>query len=110
MTGGWRKLHNEELRKPFSAPNIISDEVKEDEMTRIRIRAKGNTCTYRILVGKRGPRIPRRRWEYDIKLDLTEAGWSVLGWMDLAAGRDQRELGSEFSVPEFLNTRTIGGF
>jgi hypothetical protein len=23
MTGGWRKLHNEELRNTYSSPNII---------------------------------------------------------------------------------------
>jgi hypothetical protein len=31
MMGGWRKLHNEELRNLYSSPNII----KEDEIGRV---------------------------------------------------------------------------
>jgi hypothetical protein len=31
-TGGWRKLHNEELRNLYPSPNISSDQFKEDEM------------------------------------------------------------------------------
>jgi hypothetical protein len=35
MTGNWRKLHNKELHKLYSSPNIISMmQVKEDEMGR----------------------------------------------------------------------------
>jgi hypothetical protein len=33
VTGGWRKLHNEELHNLYSSPNIIRMfQVKEDEM------------------------------------------------------------------------------
>jgi hypothetical protein len=33
VTGGWRKLHNEELHSLYSSPSIIRiDKVKEDEM------------------------------------------------------------------------------
>jgi hypothetical protein len=32
VTGGWRKLHNEELQGLYSSPSIISDQSKEDEM------------------------------------------------------------------------------
>jgi hypothetical protein len=33
VTGGWRKLHNEELRGLYSSPSIVkSDQSKEDEM------------------------------------------------------------------------------
>jgi hypothetical protein len=31
VTGGWRKLHNEELHNLYSSPNII-ETIKEDEM------------------------------------------------------------------------------
>jgi hypothetical protein len=31
VTGGWRKLHNEELHNLYSSPSI-NDQVKEDEM------------------------------------------------------------------------------
>jgi hypothetical protein len=30
--GGWRRLHNEELRNLYASPNIVSDEIKEDEI------------------------------------------------------------------------------
>jgi hypothetical protein len=43
---------------------------------------------YRVLVrnleGKRPLRRPRRRWEYNIKVDLQEVGCVVVDWIDLA--------------------------
>jgi hypothetical protein len=48
---------------------------------------------YRILVGKpEGKRPlgrPRRRWVYNIKIDLREIGWGYMDWIDLAQDRDQ---------------------
>jgi hypothetical protein len=36
VTGGWRKLHNEELHDLYSSPSIIRyDQVKENEMGRM---------------------------------------------------------------------------
>jgi hypothetical protein len=53
VTGGWRKLHNEELHKLYSSPSIIRV-VKSR-----RMRWAGHTArmgerrnAYRILVGK----------------------------------------------------------
>jgi hypothetical protein len=34
VTGGSKKLHNDELHNLYSLPSIISDQVKEDEMGR----------------------------------------------------------------------------
>jgi hypothetical protein len=34
VTGGWRKLHNEELHNLFSSLSLITDEVKEDAIGR----------------------------------------------------------------------------
>jgi hypothetical protein len=48
---------------------------------------------YRILVGK--PEIkrplgrPRRRWMYNIKMDLREIGYDGVDWIELAQDRDQ---------------------
>jgi hypothetical protein len=43
----------------------------------------GNTCT--ILVGnperRRPLRRPRRRWENNIKMDLTEKGFGYVDWI-----------------------------
>jgi hypothetical protein len=34
VTGGWRKLHNEELHNLYSSPSIIRIKVEEDEVGR----------------------------------------------------------------------------
>jgi hypothetical protein len=49
---------------------------------------------YRILMGKaEGQRLlgkRRRKWMYNIKLDLREICWGGMDWIDLAQNRDQR--------------------
>jgi hypothetical protein len=84
VTGGWRKLHNEELHNLYSSPG----QDKKGEM--------GGACStngeernaYRILMGKpEGKRPlgrPRRRWVNNIKMDLKEIGWDCV-----AQDRDQ---------------------
>jgi hypothetical protein len=67
VTGGWRKLHNEELHNLYSSPSIIRT-IKSRRMRLTghvaRIEAKRNA--YRIFVGKpEGKRSlgrPRRMW------------------------------------------------
>jgi hypothetical protein len=48
---------------------------------------------YRILVGKpekkRPLGRPRRRWVYNIKIDLREIGWGGMHWIDLVQDRNQ---------------------
>jgi hypothetical protein len=48
---------------------------------------------YRILVGKpEGKRSlgrRRRRWVYNIKMDLREIGWDGVDWIDMAQDRGQ---------------------
>jgi hypothetical protein len=52
-----------------------------------------NMNSYRVLVRKpdenRQLGTPRRRWEDDIRMDLTEIGWGGINWIDLAQDRDQ---------------------
>ena len=61
--------------------------------------------TYRVLVrkleGKRPLRRPRRRREYNIKLDLQEVGCVVMDWIDLA--QDRR--GSQALMNAVMNLR-----
>jgi hypothetical protein len=92
VTGGWRKLHNEELHNLYSSPSIIR--IIESRRMRwadhvARMGEKRNV--YRLLVGKpEGKRPlggPRRRWIGNIKMDLLEIGLSVVDWIGLAQDR-----------------------
>jgi hypothetical protein len=94
VTGGWRKLHNEELLNLFSSPRIIR--MIKSRMTRwtghvARMGLKKNA--YRILVerpeGKRPLGRPRRRLVDNIKMNLREIGWYGMDWIDLAQDRDR---------------------
>jgi hypothetical protein len=48
---------------------------------------------YRLLVGKPEGRRPlgkpRRRWLYNISMDLVEVGWGDVDWIGLAQDRDR---------------------
>jgi hypothetical protein len=94
VTGGCRKLHNEELHNLYLLLNIISI-IKSR-----RMRWAGHVApigekwsAYRILVGKlEGKRPlgrPRCRWVDNIKMDLGEIGWGGRDWIDVAQDRDQ---------------------
>jgi hypothetical protein len=94
VTGGWRKLHNEELHTLYSSSNIIRM-IKSK-----RIKWAGHVAriwetknAYRILVvtpeRKRPLGRPRRRWVDNIKIDLREIGLDGMDWIDLAQDRDQ---------------------
>jgi hypothetical protein len=94
VTGGWRKLHTEELHGLYSSPSII-------RVIRLRkMRWAGhvartgevrNACS--ILVGKPEGRRhlgrPRRRWEDNIKMDIREIGFGDVDWIYLAQERDR---------------------
>jgi hypothetical protein len=49
---------------------------------------KRNAYTRRIFVintdRKKSLEIPRRRWDYNIKMDLRGIGWNRMDWIDVA--------------------------
>jgi hypothetical protein len=94
VTGGWRKLHNEELHNLYSSPSII----RMIKSRRMRwawhvAHMRQKTNAYRIFVGKpeemRLLGRPRRMWVGNIKIDLREIEWDGMDWIDLAQDRDQ---------------------
>jgi hypothetical protein len=83
VTGGWTKLHTEELYNLYSSPiRMIKSRRIRWAGHVARIRMKRNA--YRILVGKsEGNRPlgrPRRRWVNNIKMDLKR---HRMGWYGL---------------------------
>jgi hypothetical protein len=63
MLGGWRRLHNEELRNLHVSPNIISNEIKEDKMGATYSMNGIDTNVYNILVGNlKGKGNPEDQW------------------------------------------------
>jgi hypothetical protein len=94
VTGGWRKLHDEELHGLYSSPSIVR------VIKARRMRWAGHVArmgevrgAYNILVGRpkgRGPLgRPRRRWDDNIKMDLREVGFGGVDWIHLAQDRDR---------------------
>jgi hypothetical protein len=81
ITGGWRKLHNEELHNLYISPSIIRI-IKSRRMrwTGHVARMGKQRYAYRLLVGnpegKRPLGRPRRRWVDNIRTDLGGVVWS----------------------------------
>jgi hypothetical protein len=60
VTGGWRKLHNEELHNLYSSPNIIRM-IKEGEMDMACSTNGEKRNAYRIWEGNPEGKRPQRR-------------------------------------------------
>jgi hypothetical protein len=80
VTGGWRKLHNEELHGLYSLPGIVRV-IRARRMRwaghvarMLEVRGAYNSLVGR-LEGRRPLGRPRRRWEDNIKMDLREIGF-----------------------------------
>jgi hypothetical protein len=94
VTGGWRKLHNDELHDLYSSPSIIMV-IKARRMRWAGHMARMGEVrgAYNILVGRsEGMRPlgrPRRRWEDNIKMDIRETEFEDVDWILLAQDRDR---------------------
>jgi hypothetical protein len=93
VTGGRRKLHDEELHGLYSSPGIVRV-IKARRMrwaghvVRMGEEVRG---AYNILVGmpegRRPLGRPRRRWEDNNKIDLREIGFGDVDWFHWAQDR-----------------------
>jgi len=79
VTGEWKRLHNQELYDLYSLD--IMRVIKSRKM-----RLAGHVAhmgdrrdAYRVLDGKRSLGVPRLRWKYSIKMDLTKRGMGSPG-------------------------------
>jgi hypothetical protein len=94
VTGGWRKLHNEELHGFYSSPSTVRV-IKARMMRWAGHAARMGEVrgAYNILVGRPEGRRPlgrpRRRWEDNIKMDLGEIGFGDMNWIQLAQDRER---------------------
>jgi hypothetical protein len=87
--GSWRKLHNDGLHSLYSLPNNIrminSRRMRWAGHVALMEEGKG---VYRVLVGRpegtRALGTPRRRWDDNIRMDLSEIGIDGANWIRLA--------------------------
>jgi hypothetical protein len=75
VTGGWRKLHNEDLHNLYPSPSIIRIIKSRRMRWKGHVAPKGEKRNaYRISVGKPEGKRPlgrlRRMWVNNIKMDL----------------------------------------
>jgi hypothetical protein len=95
VTGGWKKLHNEELRDLYSSPSIfIIIKSRWMRWAGHVARMGEERNAYRLVVGKSEGKRPlgrsRRRWAENIKMDLLEIGWGGVDWIRLGQDREKR--------------------
>ena len=87
-------MHNEELNDLYSSPNIVR------VIKSRRMRWAGHVAlmgeeraVYRVLLGKPEGRRPlgrpRRRWAYNIRMNLQEVGCVYKDWIGLAQDSDR---------------------
>jgi hypothetical protein len=94
VTGGWRKLHNEELHGMYSSPSIVRV-IKARRMRWARHVARMWEVrgAYNVLIGKPEGRRPlgrpRCRYEDNIKMDLGEIRFGDVDLIRLAQDRDR---------------------
>jgi hypothetical protein len=92
VTGGSRKLHNEELNNLYSSPSIIRI-IKSRRMRwagHVARMGEKRTCIgywWENPERKRPLGRPRRRWIDNIKMGLLKIGLNVVDWIGLAQDR-----------------------
>jgi hypothetical protein len=94
LTGGWRKLHNEELHRLFSSLSIVRVIKSRRMRWAWHVARMGELRgAYNIFVerpeGRRPLGRPRRIWEDNIKMDIREIGFGDVDWIHWAQDRNR---------------------
>jgi hypothetical protein len=94
VTGGLRKLHNEELHGLYSSPSIVKVIKARGMRWAGHVARMGEVRgAYNILVGRPEGRRPlgrpRHRWEDNINMDLREIEFGDVDWIHWAQDRDR---------------------
>jgi hypothetical protein len=94
VTGGWRKLHNEELHGLYSSPSTVRvNKARRMRWAGYAARMGEVRGAYNILVGRPKGRRQlgrhRRKWEDNIEMDLREIGFGDVDWIHWALDRDK---------------------
>jgi hypothetical protein len=94
VTGGCRKVKNEELHNLYCSPNVVMI-IKSRRFICVghvsRMEATRNT--FKILVREPEGKTPigrlRHRWEDNIKINLQEVGFEDADWIHLAENKSR---------------------
>jgi hypothetical protein len=120
-TGGWKKLHSEELNNLYSLRVELQWSSEGSEIDRVCSTNWKERNWYRLLVGKaEGKRTlwrPRRRWVDNIKIDLREVELGGMDWISLAQNmgcwktlvNTLMNLQVQWNVGKFLSGCKTGG-
>jgi hypothetical protein len=92
VTGEWRKLYNEDLKRSvYFTQHFSGDKIEKNEMPGHVARMIERRGVYRVSVGKPEGKRPfgrlRHRCDDNIKVDLQEVGCEVMDWIELAQDR-----------------------
>jgi hypothetical protein len=93
VTGGLRKLHNEELHGLYSSPSIVRVIKARRMRWATHVACMGEVRgAYNILVGRPEGRRPlggpRRRWDDNMKMNFREIGFGDVDCIHLARDND----------------------
>jgi hypothetical protein len=93
VTGGWRKLHDEELHNLYSSLSIIRMiKLRRMRWTDHVARMEEKRNTYRMFMVKPEGKLslrPRGMCVDNIKIDYRKISWGSMDWIDLIQDRNQ---------------------